>query len=105
WQRGEIDIIAEVPDDGQASGIPGELVFCEVKSRSYRLSEEPMLEAIPRAKRRKLALTAVRYCQEHRLTRHMRFDVIAVGRDRGGAIRLLSHLPNAFACDDLRLDF
>ena len=102
---GEIDVVAQAPADALAPLCPGEFVFCEVKTRRYHRDAEPMLEAVPRAKQRKLAETAVRYCQEHRITPHMRFDVIAVAPDATGAPRVVAHVPHAFTCEGLGLFF
>jgi Holliday junction resolvase-like predicted endonuclease len=76
-----------------------------VKARRYQRDAEPMLEAVPRGKQRKIAETAVRYCQEHRVTPHMRFDVIAVAPDATGALRVVEHVPHAFTCESLGLFF
>lgn len=98
----ELDLIAEVPPDARPiEGEAGTLVFCEVKTRSYRRDAAPMLEAVPRSKRRRLARAALAYCQRHRLDPPIRFDVIAVGPDPRGGLRVVEHLRHAFTCEDL----
>lgn len=102
---GEVDIIAEVPAGGLAGeGPAGLLVFCEVKTRAFLRDAEPMLEAVPRAKQGRIARTALRYCQQHRLDRYMRFDVIAVGPSRHGDLAVIEHVRDAFTCEGLGLD-
>jgi Holliday junction resolvase-like predicted endonuclease len=100
---GEVDLIAEATQASPPPALAGELVFCEVKTRAYRRDAEPMLEAVPRAKRRKIALTALAFCQERKIEAFMRFDVIAVsatGR-AGDGVKVVLHLPHAFTTDDL----
>jgi len=71
---GEIDIVAR---DGDV------LVFVEVKTRTDEELGGP-LEAVGRAKRRKLALVARSFLQRHKLDDiSCRFDVVGVTRAKG----------------------
>lgn len=80
-RRGEIDIVCERR---------GVLVFVEVKSRSSNDYGEAV-EAVDRAKRRKLLRAAEAYLSERDIKdKDIRFDVIAVKND------VVEHIPNAF---------
>lgn len=72
-REGEIDIVAWSPS--------GDLVFCEVKTRSSARFGVPA-EAVTVAKRRRLRLLATRFLAAHgaavRGRRGLRFDVAAV---------------------------
>lgn len=80
-RRGEIDIVCERR---------GVLVFVEVKSRSSNDYGEAV-EAVDRAKRRKLLRAAEAYLSERDINdKDIRFDVITVKND------VVEHIPNAF---------
>jgi putative endonuclease len=71
--EGELDLVV---------GRPGELVFCEVKTRSSDRFGVPA-EAVTIAKQRRLRTLAARFLAEHVLDagttgRNIRFDVVAV---------------------------
>ena len=87
-RQGELDIVAVEAD--------GTLVFCEVKTRSGTGFGEPA-EAVGPAKARRLRVLAGLWLAEHRPPgRHeLRFDVVAVVRERRSAPRLV-HLRGAF---------
>lgn len=85
---GELDLVVE-------KGL--ELVFVEVRFRSYSAFGSPE-ETVTRSKCRKLSLAALEFVTKFGLgERVIRFDVISVGRDRGGP-RLL-HFEDAFEAD------
>ena len=74
WRTGhlEVDIIAEYY---------GEIVFVEVKTRSYE-AEYTALEAVDRAKKKHLVRAAHDYMHLHHLDAACRFDIITVvGRE------------------------
>lgn len=78
---GEIDLIVEWD---------GVIVFVEVKARSHGFEAEG-LEAITRAKRRRICRAALAYLhQHHSLERSSRFDAVEV---LPSGVR---HLPSAF---------
>ena len=81
-RQGEIDIIAR---DGRY------LVFVEVKYRKNGQAGDP-LEAVDRAKQRRISRTAQYYCLTHGYgeTTPCRFDVVAV-TGTGGEVRLVKH--------------
>ena len=65
-----------------SSRVPGELVFCEVKTRASDRFGVPA-EAVTAAKQRRLRTLAARFLAEHPLAdgsaaRSIRFDVVAV---------------------------
>jgi putative endonuclease len=71
--EGELDLVV---------ALPGELVFCEVKTRSSDRYGLPA-EAVTAAKQRRLRTLAARFLAEHPLVdgcaaRSLRFDVVAV---------------------------
>jgi putative endonuclease len=71
--EGELDLVV---------GRPGELVFCEVKTRSSDRFGAPA-EAVTIAKQRRLRMLAARFLADHVLDaatggRNIRFDVVAV---------------------------
>ena len=71
--EGELDLVV---------GRPGELVFCEVKTRSSDRFGAPA-EAVTIAKQRRLRMLAARFLADHVLDagtagRTIRFDVVAV---------------------------
>jgi len=71
--EGELDLVV---------GRPGELVFCEVKTRSSDRFGVPA-EAVTIAKQRRLRMLAARFLADHVLDagtagRNIRFDVVAV---------------------------
>ena len=70
--EGELDLVV---------GRPGELVFCEVKTRSSDRFGVPA-EAVTIAKQRRLRMLAARFLSDHVLAgtagRNIRFDVVAV---------------------------
>jgi putative endonuclease len=73
--EGELDLVVERP---------GELVFCEVKTRSSDRFGVPA-EAVTIAKQRRLRMLAARFLADHVLDagtagRNIRFDVVAVSR-------------------------
>jgi putative endonuclease len=79
--EGELDLVVERP---------GELVFCEVKTRSSDRFGVPA-EAVTIAKRRRLRTLAARFLADHALDantagRNIRFDVVAV---RGSAVDVI----------------
>lgn len=79
---GELDLVA-VKD--------GVLAFVEVKARSGRFLRTPG-EAVTKAKRQKLIMTALFYLQEHRHEElQPRFDVFEVIIARDGGFEALSH--------------
>lgn len=83
---GEIDLVAEEKD---------EIVFVEVRSRP-RESARAALESVGERKRRRLVAVAQTYLAAHGLTdRHVRFDVVAIGRNGAEVI----HEIDAFQVD------
>jgi putative endonuclease len=71
--EGELDLVV---------ALPGELVFCEVKTRTSDRFGIPT-EAVTAAKQRRLRMLAARFLAEHPLAdgsaaRSLRFDVVAV---------------------------
>lgn len=86
-RRGEIDLIAR---DG------GTIVFIEVKARRGGVS--PSLEAVDYRKRRRIARAAVEYLATRRLSDvAVRFDVVAVSLDKGGAPTDVHVVRDAFS--------
>lgn len=87
-REGELDLVATEPG--------GTVVFCEVKTRSSTAFGEPA-EAVGPVKARRLRVVACRWLAEHRPpgTRELRFDVVAVVRQRVGPPRVV-HLRGAF---------
>ena len=92
-RRGEIDIVAI----GR-----GALVFCEVKTRiaGGRSGPTGPLDAIGRAKRRRLRLLAREWLAERERDRphagEIRFDAIGVTLDARGGLVALEHVEGAF---------
>ena len=85
FERGEIDIIAE---------INGVLVFVEVKSRSSKIFGEPE-EAVTPSKQRQIRNVAEGYLFKNNIDdRECRFDVIAV--EYKGTTTTIRHLQDAF---------
>ena len=83
---GELDVVAR---DGDA------LVFCEVKARTGTGFGHPV-EAVTRAKRRRLRLLARAWLAAHdQHAPDLRFDVVAVHVPAAGPARV-THLRNAF---------
>jgi putative endonuclease len=79
--EGELDLVV---------GRPGELVFCEVKTRASDRFGVPA-EAVTVAKRRRLRTLAARFLADHPLdagttARSVRFDVVAV---RGSTVDVI----------------
>lgn len=87
-RQGELDIVALEAD--------GTLVFCEVKTRSSTSFGEPA-EAVGAVKARRIRGLACRWLEQHRPrdAAGLRFDVIAIVRERGSTPRV-RHLRNAF---------
>ena len=87
-REGELDIVALEPD--------GTVVFCEVKTRSGVGFGEPA-EAVGPVKARRIRSVACRWLEQRRPagTAGLRFDVIAVVRQRGRPPRV-THLREAF---------
>ena len=87
-REGELDLVALDPD--------GTVVFCEVTTRSGTGFGEPA-EAVGPVKARRIRAVACRWLAARRPpgARQLRFDVIAVVRERGSAPRL-THLRDAF---------
>lgn len=84
YKKGEIDIIAEFNNT---------IVFAEVKTRSsdrYGFPEQ----AVSAAKRNLLSITAEEYMYQKKLTKNIRFDVIAIIKK--GDIYLVEHFEDAF---------
>lgn len=79
-REGEIDVIV---------GRPGQVVFCEVKTRSSSAFGSP-LEAVTPAKQRRLRRLALRWLQENPVgagpSRSLRFDVASV---LGGMVEVI----------------
>jgi putative endonuclease len=74
--EGELDLVV---------ARPGEIVFCEVKTRRANAFGAPV-EAVTRVKQRRLRVLAARWLQAHREVhaRDLRFDVASVLAPRGG---------------------
>ena len=87
-REGELDIVALEPD--------GTVVFIEVKTRAGTGFGEPA-EAVGPVKARRIRVLACRWLESRRPSRAagLRFDVIAVVRERGRAPRV-SHLRDVF---------
>ena len=86
WQSShlEIDIIAENETH---------IVFCEVKTRSSSTFISPQ-EAVTLSKQKNIIRAASHYVLKHKLTKEVRFDIIAIfltGNDY-----TLEHLQDAF---------
>jgi len=76
FERAEVDLICFAPPD--ESGVGGELVFAEVKTRSGLGFGRPE-EAVSRMKRRHIVRAAQAYLHERRLEKaRCRFDVISI---------------------------
>jgi putative endonuclease len=92
-RRGEIDVVAL----GH-----GALVFCEVKTRvrGGRAGPAGPLEAIGRAKQRRLRVLAREWLSAHEGgrpgARSLRFDAIGVTLDATGRLLALEHVEAAF---------
>ncbi len=88
-RHGEIDIIAKTGDT---------IVFVEVKYRSGLIFGHPE-DAVNETKKRKIALTAIRYSLEHGQDCYFRFDVITLfGKNND-----LKHIEAAFTLDGMKL--
>ena len=85
-REGEVDIVAQ----------QGEVVaFVEVKTRRGDAMGSA-LEAIDRAKARRLLLVADSYAQEHpELPEGRRIDLIAIDLDGGGRVVSVQHIESA----------
>jgi putative endonuclease len=89
-RRGEIDIVAR---HGPT------LVFVEVKTRTGAAQGTP-LEAVTRAKRRRLVMMAGDYLALHRIAPSpLRFDVVAI-RAAPGEAPQIDVVTGAFTADD-----
>jgi putative endonuclease len=79
-REGELDLVV---------ARPGEVVFCEVKTRRTDAFGSP-LEAVTLPKQRRLRTLAARWLAEHPDTgaRGLRFDVAAVMAPRGAALEI-----------------
>ena len=84
YRRGELDVVAE----------KGELlVIVEVRMKSTAAMGDPS-ETVMFQKQRRVVLATMKYLQEERLERDVRFDVIAVvGK---GPKASVEHIENAF---------
>lgn len=85
---GELDLVCRDPEPARADGRGGTLVFVEVKYRSGLGYGDP-LEAVTRAKLRKLTDLAHRWLASHpdRAAR-IRIDAVGVLRQPGGSHRI-----------------
>lgn len=92
WRAGRLELDLVVRE--------GDVVaFVEVKTRTG--GPQPPLEAVDRAKRRKLRRAAARWIASHPgVGREFRFDAVAVrvGADGAAGVR---HVRNAFYGDDV----
>ncbi len=92
FQRAEVDLVCFLPASRLEDG--GELVFVEVKTRSYASFAYPE-EAVNAAKQQQLIRAARSYLYEHRLGGTIcRFDVIAITMEKGQPD--IAHIENAF---------
>ena len=84
YRRGELDVVAE----------KGELlVIVEVRMKSHDAMGDPS-ETVMFEKQRRVVLATMKYLQEERLERDIRFDVISVvGQGRSATVE---HIENAF---------
>jgi putative endonuclease len=85
YRRLEVDIIAKDADT---------LVFVEVKTRSYDYFGRPE-EFVTPAKERRLAEAAAAYMEKSGHDWAMRFDVVAVLKEKNGDFKL-EHIRDAF---------
>ena len=85
-REGEIDLVTR---DGDT------LVFVEVKLRTSPAFGRAV-EALSRAKRRRLCLLAEAYAAEHpALPRDLRIDLVAIDLADDGAVASIEHIRNA----------
>ncbi len=89
WRVGhlEVDIIAEQF---------GMLIFVEVKSRRHASADETA-EAVDHNKQGKILEAARLYCQERRLSKPIRFDIITVTGETSPFT--IQHITDAFSAD------
>lgn len=91
-RRGEIDIIAEIMDQGSKI-----TVFIEVKTRSSRAFGYPE-EAVNDQKKEHILSSAASYLQKHpRRSDHWRVDVISVERHASRQKTEINHFKNVFS--------
>jgi putative endonuclease len=84
YRRGELDVVAEKGDL---------LVIVEVRMKSHDAMGDPS-ETVMYEKQRRVVLATMKYLQEERLERDIRFDVISVvGQGRNATVE---HIENAF---------
>lgn len=88
--RDELDLVAR---EGEI------LVFVEVKTRKSEAFGRPV-EAVDPAKRHTVSRAAVRYLQKLKYPAvYVRFDVVEVIGQEGGADPVVRHIENAFTLD------
>ncbi|MEX1224726.1 MAG: YraN family protein [Pirellulales bacterium] len=88
---GELDIVAV---DKRT------VVFVEVKTRRSAHKGHPV-EAVDRAKRRKITWLAAAYLKRHRLSEcRSRFDIVAITWPDDVKRPTIEHYPNAFDAED-----
>jgi putative endonuclease len=91
-RRGEIDIIAEIMDQGSKI-----TVFVEVKTRSSRTFGYPE-EAVNDQKKEHILSSAASYLQKHpQRSDHWRVDVISVERHVSRQKTEINHFKNVFS--------
>lgn len=89
FQRAEIDLIAEFEN---------KIIIVEVKARGNDIFMEPQ-EAVTKAKIKLLVRTADHYMDETNGAQEVRFDIVAVLRDKKGQLQI-THLEDAFESFD-----
>ena len=86
----ELDIVAEQR---------GTIVFVEVKTRRNEDFGRP-ISAVNKEKRKRLSRAAINYLRDRKLRPdHIRFDVVEVIGEPGGAAPEIRHIENAFPLD------
>lgn len=94
---GEIDLIAQLREEGPLGGASATMVtvFVEVKTRSTATFGPPE-ESITARKREHLIAAAQSYLQNHpELSGDWRIDVIAIQRLQATAVPVIHHFENA----------